>query len=576
MKTIQGIAASSGIAQGKVFVWKKKHLSFQRIENAHPPEERERLERAIAKAEGEIRKIAEKTREEDHPQEAKVFEAHIMFLKDNKLHEYVHEALEDCVNAEQAWQDGINYFKDKISKIPDQTLSSRAADLQDVGDRVLRLLQGIENQVVPELERPCVLIADDLAPSETALIDKSKVLAFCTSKGGPTSHTAILAKALSIPAVVGLGDTLLNVKQNESIIVDGNDGIVIIDPDTHTTKIYSKTKKRQEKIQSVSVQNTHKPAISIDHHQVEIVANIGGVTEVDEALDMGAEGIGLLRTEFLFLDRSDCPDEDEQYQVYKKIIEKMQGRPVVVRTIDAGGDKNIPYLNMKSELNPFLGYRALRICLDNHDFFLTQLRALLRSGIGHDLRIMFPMVSTVDEVEQVKVLLDRAEEELEENSQAYHDKVQIGIMVENPSVVVMADKFAELVDFFSIGTNDLTQYTLAADRTNPKVAHLGDPLHPAIIRQVKHVIREGHQADIWVGMCGEMAGDLEAIPVLFGLGLDEFSMAPTQIPIAKELIRQLTQTKTRQLANECLELKSAREVRESVEKYLNQLNWRKE
>jgi phosphoenolpyruvate-protein phosphotransferase len=395
-------------------------------------------------------------------------------------------------------------------------------------------------------------------------LDKSKALGFCTLEGGPTSHTVILAKALGIPAVVGVGNELLKVLQGAPVIVDGDRGEVIVDPDDLSIRVYHSRQQKAIEESKTEREAAKLPAITKDQHQVKVVANIGGVEDATTALSYGAEGIGLLRTEFLYLDRESAPNEDEQYSAYKAIFDAMESRPIVVRTLDVGGDKPLPYLELGHEANPFLGWRAIRVCLDKPEFFKIQLRALLRAGVDHDLRIMFPMIATIQELRRAKELLDEAREEVIVGGYSVAESVQVGIMVEIPSVVMLADKFAKEIDFFSIGTNDLTQYTMAADRVNQKVTYLADACHPAVLEQINRVIDAAHERGIWVGLCGELAGDPDAIPILLGLELDEFSMDPFSIPRAKQIIRKWSLSDARQLTEQVLELDSAKSVREKV------------
>ncbi|MCL4560724.1 MAG: phosphoenolpyruvate--protein phosphotransferase, partial [Chloroflexi bacterium] len=398
-------------------------------------------------------------------------------------------------------------------------------------------------------------------------MDKSKVLAFCTAGGGPTSHTAILAKAMGLPAVVGLGERLLEIPSGTQVLVDGTNGVVIANPTRADLQAFGSQRDQAKRLSQEELAHAVEPASTRDGKQVEVVANVGGAAEAASALNLGAEGIGLLRTEFLYLERDTAPDEEEQYAAYCAVLDAMETRPVVVRTLDVGGDKQLAYLDLGKEANPFLGWRAIRMCLDRPDFFKVQLRALLRSSPGHNLRIMLPMISTLDEVHQSRKLLAEARQEVEALGFQVAGSIQLGIMVEIPSVAVMADRFASQVDFFSIGTNDLTQYTFAAERTNEKVAHLGDAIHPAILRQINQVIDAAHASRIWVGVCGELAGDPQAIPILLGLGLDEFSMAPASIPHAKAVLRSWTYEQARLLAHRAMSLDSAQAVRKLVHEW---------
>jgi len=564
---INGIAAAPGLASGSSLLWQKESLHFERQTGKDPQYERQRIDKAVKTAQEELELLRDRMISEKHEAEAIVFDAHILMLEDPTLLQYVDGLLKETLNAEAAWMDGIQFFSDQLASIPDATLKSRAADLNDAGLRVLRHLLGIKEGNLFEIGQPSILIARDLAPSETASMDKRKVLAFCTAEGGPTSHTAILAKAYGIPAVVGLGSAVLDIPNGTPILVDGRMGYVVVNPNEETLQSFAERKRLEGEKEEVEVRSAHAPATTQDGVTVEVVANVGNPDEAEKALDYGAEGIGLFRTEFIFLDRQIAPTEEEQSLAYQKVLEVMGNRPVVVRTIDVGGDKDIPYLDLGKEANPFLGWRAVRMCLDRPDFFKVQLRALWRASLGHDLRVMFPMIATLDEVRQAKSLLMEARQEVVQAGYSVADKIQVGIMVEVPSVAILADQFAREVDFFSIGTNDLTQYTLAAERTNPKVAHLGDACHPSVLRLIKMVIEAGHAFGLWVGVCGELAGDPDAAPILLGFGLDEFSMSPRAIPHAKAILRRWSKEQAKQLADQVIMLDSARQVRQKVREY---------
>lgn len=566
-RVFNGIAAAPGLASGSSLHWQAEAIVFERQTGRNPQFERQRIDKSIKLAQKELGALRDQMISENHKAEAAVFDAHILMLEDPSLLQYIDGLLEKTVNAESAWMDGIHYFSDQLASIPDATLQARAADLKDAGLRVLRHLLGRSegNQFV--ISHPSILIARDLAPSETAGMDKSKVLAFCTAEGGPTSHTAILAKAYGIPAVVGLGNDILNISDGTMLLVDGKIGKIIANPDEETIDSFLLRKRQECETEELEYKIAQEPAATADGFRVEVAANVGNPEEAEKALCYGAESIGLFRTEFIFLDRQTEPSEEEQYAAYRNLLEVMENRPVVARTLDIGGDKDIPYLDLEKEENPFLGWRAVRMCLDRPDFFKIQLRALWRAGLGHDLRIMFPMIATLDEVRKAKSILMEAREEAVQAGYPVADNIQVGIMVEVPSVAVMADQFARQVDFFSIGTNDLTQYTLAAERTNPKVAYLGDACHPSVLRQIKAVIDAGHAAGLWVGVCGELAGDPDAIPVLLGLGLDEFSMAPRAIPHAKAIIRRWSKKQAADLAIQVLSLESAEQVRQTVRNF---------
>lgn len=566
-QTYTGIPASPGIAIGPIFLFAQQEIDVPRRTAQDPVEEENRLEEAIAEAKEEIQAVHQKAQKEISSEEAEIFAAHEMMLEDPMLLEKAKNAIrEKELNAEAAWMDGVEGFAEQMENLDDETLSARAADVRDVGNRVVRILMGMPQEAAL-MEEKSIVIAKDLTPSDTVLLDKEMVMGFCTAEGGPTSHTAILAKALGLPAVVGLGPEILDLPPNTLLIIQGDTGEVIAHPDPETRNEYQERMKKAEKQAQRELEKADQPAVTQDGVQVEVVANVGSVDDARIALDHGAEGIGLLRTEFLYLNRSTAPNEEEQRAIYEDILEIMEDRPVIVRTLDIGGDKNVPYLDLGEEMNPFLGWRAIRFFLDEEDLFKTQLRALLKASPGHDLRIMFPMIATLEEIHRTKKIITDIENELSASGGGVKEDIQYGIMVEVPSVVILADQFAQEVDFFSIGTNDLTQYTMAAERTNNKVAHLLDPCHPAILRQIDTVIQAAHKAGIWVGLCGEMAGDEDAVPLLLGLGLDEFSASPTLVPHVKEVIRGWTKEEAKALAAELKHLSSAEEVRKAVRAY---------
>lgn len=565
---LKGIPAAPGLAKGSALHWDQGPLQIPRFTPADQQVEKARLLAARRVAEEQLRALAEQVVEQVGAEEAALFEAQAMFLDDAALVGKAEAEIESGVNAERAWFTASEYFAIQLENLPDETLRARSADVRDVGRRVIEILTGVT--VTTALTEKAVLLARDLAPSQTAALDKSKVLAFCTAEGGPTSHTAILAKALGIPAVVGLGEGILGISDGTVLLVDGTSGLVVPDP---TTDLLAGFEKRilaesEQHIQDAGL--AFQPAITLDGHRVEIAANVGSVEDARLAIAHGAEGIGLLRTEFLFLNRSQPPDEQTQFTACRTILKLMGTLPVVVRTLDIGGDKEVPYYNFGPEANPFLGYRAIRISLDHPEEFKTQLRALLRAGSGHEIRIMFPMIATLDETRRAKDLLVEAAAELVSRGVEHAQGVQVGIMVEIPSVVTMVEQFATQVDFFSIGTNDLTQYTFAAERGNKRLSHLNDPCHPAILRQIEHVVRAAHAREKWVGLCGEMAGDVEAIPVLLGLGVDEFSLSPSLIPRAKQIVRSWSLSESQILAHQVLQLESAEVVRQTVREFTSQ------
>lgn len=554
-QTIRGIAAAPGIALGKVYWLREDELDVEKRKNCDPKVEKQRLDNARAAVSRTLQQMVKSM--QDQPEEAAIFDAHIMMLNDADLLALAQSQL--TFGAEYAWNEAIQHYAAQMESLPDPYFQARASDIRDIGKQVLRALLNLTAPDLSDLEKPVVVLAQDLTPSDTSRMDRTKILGFATVEGSATSHTAILAKALGIPAVVGAGQLLMRINQGTFVILDGDSGVIVVEPDDALQDRYERKQAKADMLQKAALDVAHKPAITVDGHQVEVVANVGSLDEAQQALNQGAEGIGLLRTEFLYLDRHTAPTEDEQYAIYHTIFQVMAQRPVVIRTLDVGGDKSPTYMDLGQEANPFLGLRGIRVGMAHPELFQTQIRAILRAAPDHDVRIMFPMIATLEELRQAKAMLKEIQSELISPA-----AIQIGIMVEIPAVVQMVDVFAEEVDFFSVGTNDLTQYTFAVDRTNPKVANLADACHPAILRQIAHVIAEAHKQGTWVGVCGELAGDPDAIPVLLGLALDEFSMSPALIPQAKSIIRSWTLRDARTLAQDALNLESARAVRELV------------
>lgn len=565
---LTGIPAAPGLAKGPALKWSQRPLHIPEFSPANLQSEKARLAEARQNAVRQLRTLVEQVTKQIGEAEASLFEAQAMILEDLVLIKKADDAMDAGMNAEQAWYNACEYFAVQLESLPDETLRARSADVRDIGRRVIEILSGATS--APELGNFVILIARDLAPSQTIVLDPMKVLAFCTAEGGPTSHTAILAKALGIPAVVGLGEQVLDIPDRALLLVDGTSGRITSDPAPDVIADFDRRILIERKQRAQDAQRAFEPAITRDGHRVEIVANVGSVEDARIALKHGAEGIGLLRTEFLFLNRSKSPDEETQFAAYRTIMEMMEDRPVVARTLDVGGDKEVPYLDFGREANPFLGYRAIRISLDHPREFKVQLRALLRAGAGHDLRIMFPMIATLDEVRNARNLVEEAQAEVRSQGMEKAGKVQVGIMIEIPSVALMADQFAHEVDFFSIGTNDLTQYTFAAERGNKRVSRLNDPCHPAVLKEIQFAVTAAHRARIRAGVCGEMAGDLQAIPILLGLGVDEFSLAPMQIPSAKQAVRNWALGDAQQLARYVLQMDSATTVREAVIQFVRQ------
>jgi len=560
-KKIKAIAAAPGIAIGQVR-WLKNEKLEAVPRQSNPDHEMVRLNEACKTVRQNIGQILATL--QNRPDEAAIFNAHLMMLDDPDLLSLVHSKLGQ--GAEYAWNSTIQQYADQMDTLQDDYLRTRAGDIRDVGQQVLQILLGMSISDSSTLTIPVILLARDLTPSNTGRMDKNRILGFATQEGSSTSHTAILAKALGIPAVVGAGMALQEIPDDSFIILDGKTGEIIPNPDETTRQRFIQQQNQELTLKASSLSTVQQPATTADGHRVEVFANIGGLDEARNALVNGAEGVGLLRTEFLYMESKTAPEENTQYEIYRSIFEIMGTRTVIIRTLDIGGDKYPPYMDLGKEINPFLGWRAIRVCLDRPDFFIAQLRAILRAAVGHDIRIMFPMISTPNEFRRARGLLEDAKKELLSEEIPHAEKVQVGMMVEIPSAVILADLFAQEVDFFSIGTNDLTQYTFAADRTNSKVTSLAIACHPAIFRQVRHVVAVAHARDIWVGVCGELAGDLEAIPILLGLGVDELSMAPTRIANAKQEIRSWSLVSSEQIARKAIHCESNEEIKQLVDK----------
>ena len=535
----KGIAASKGYAIGTVFIQEHEEIIISDAKVSDIAAEKEKLSKALAQSKEQLEAIKEKTANEIGEHEAQVFEAHLMLLDDVEFTGQMEMTIEnDQLNAMKAVQNVTDTFVMIFDSMDDPYMRERAADIKDVSKRIIANLAGKGGNGMENVGANTVVVAHDLTPSDTAQLDRSKVIGFLTNIGGRTSHSAIMARTLEIPAVVGLGDITTSVKNGDTVIVDGIEGVAIINPDKATINEYKsrldKYKAEQEELKKlIDVKTTTKSG-----RRIEVCGNIGKPEDINQVLANGGDGVGLFRTEFLYMDREEAPTEEEQFEAYKYVLEKAEGKQVVIRTLDIGGDKTLPYLPLPEEMNPFLGYRAIRLCLDRKDIFRVQIRALLRASVYGNLAVMFPMISGLEEFQQAKAFVEECKAELKEEGIAYSEETQWGIMVEIPAAAVYADELAKHVDFFSIGTNDLIQYTLAADRMSEKVSYLYNPMHPAVLRLIKMTIDGAHKHGKWVGMCGEMAGDEKAIPTLVEYGLDEFSMSATSILTAKKIIME--------------------------------------
>ena len=565
MKTLSGIPASRGICIGPVFQFLRQELIVAECKVDNTQKEIDRLDAAIKVAKDQISGIYEKALTEASKADAEIFQAHLMILEDPELLSEAKKKIEqEHCSADFAMKETAQAFSNMMAAMNDEYFAARATDIMDVGNRVLRILLGVAESPTASLHTPSIIVADDLTPSDTVLLDKSLVVGFCTARGSATSHTAILARGLGIPAVAGAGEEVLAQETGSKIILDGTKGQVILGPTEAALQDYEKRIETAKTMRDASMKHAHEAAMTLDGRQVEVVANIGNVEGAHSSVENGAEGVGLLRTEFLYLERSSLPTEEEQYQAYRAILDVFGQMPVVLRTLDVGGDKEIPYMGLEAESNSFLGQRALRLCLVRPDIFKPQLRAALRAGVDRNLKIMFPMVATASEVRSARKMLEECRAELHAEGKPCADNIEIGIMVEIPSAAVVADQLAKEVDFFSIGTNDLCQYTMAADRTNPKVASLSNAFYPAVLRLIKMIIDAAHAEGKWVGMCGELAGEPLAAPILLGLGLDEFSMSPPMVPTVKQILRSLNAQEMKALADAVLQLETPQEIQAAV------------
>lgn len=566
-RRLRGIGAAEGVALAPAYLFAARAAPVLRHAVSDPQAEVQRLQRALDEAQRQLRALEAQVARTD-PEAARIFGFQRLMLEDDELAGAIAQRIRATgVNAEAAAADLLAEWTARFEGLDDEVMRARAVDVRDVGERLLGALQG--SAVAPaRLPGPAIVVAEDLTPSAAALLDRALVRGMATAAGGSTSHTAILARLWGIPAVVGLGPGILAVAPGTLLALDGGAGLLEVDPTAEVAQAYRERGERLAAGRVEALAQAGEPALTRDGRQVEVVANIGDVASVEEALRYGAEGVGLLRSEFLYLDRDAPPDEEEQYLAYRAIATALGRRPLVVRTLDAGGDKELPYLEPGREQNPFLGVRGLRLCLERPELFQPQLRAILRAAVGHDVRLMFPMVATQDEVRRAREALAEARRALAAAGRAFAGQVQVGIMVETPAAAVGADLLAPHVDFLSIGSNDLTQYVLACDRTNERLRDLYRPLEPAVLRLVRAVIEAGHAAGRWVGLCGELAGEPLAIPILLGLGLDEFSMAAPAIPAAKALIRRLDGREARRVALEAVAMGGAAEVEAHMARFL--------
>ncbi len=561
-EVLTGIGASKGIAIGKAYLFEKTkvEVSQDKINDTEIQAEKEKIENAIKSYEKDL-----KEQDASNPEIQAVIEAHIELISDPYLTETIEAKIENVLCASDlALKNTIDEMVAMMAMLDDEYLKERATDYKDIGEKLMYKLKGIEAKNLSSLNEEVIVIAEELTPSDTSTMKKEFVLGFANDMGGKTSHTSIIAQTLSIPAIVGMKNVTKNVKHGDTLILDADQGKLIINPDQKTLDEYLEKKEAANKEKERLATIKDKPAITKDGRQVEVVCNIGNLEDLEIGLEGGAEGVGLFRTEFLYMESDQFPSEELQFETYKKAAERLEGKPLIIRTLDIGGDKELSYFDFPKEENPFLGWRALRICFDMEDVFRAQLRAILRASAFGNIKILLPMVISVEEIKKVNELLDKYKEELDQENIAYDKDIEVGIMVETPASVFMADELIKYCDYFSIGTNDLTQYLLAVDRGNDKISKLYNNFHPAVLRAIKKVIDASHAAGKWTGMCGGMAADTDATYVLLGLGLDEFSAVGSQIGKIKDIIINADYKEAQVFAQEVLKLESLEEVEKKI------------
>ena len=567
MRRLTGIGASEGVSIGKVLLFREEEMVIPEVKAADSTIESEltKLEEGLKKSKTQLISIREKVKEKMGEDKAAIFDGHIMLLEDEDLLMEVQDKIKgEKMPAARALKEGIDEYCEMISQLDDAYLRERAADLQDIGKRWLKNLLGIKIYDLSNLEPDTVVVTYDLTPSDTAQLDLKNCVGFITEVGGKTAHSAIMARSLELPAVVGVKGILSEVKEGEIVIMDGEAGELFLNPAEELLSQYEVKREELRKEKEELKKLIGEEAVTIDGRKVDIWGNIGSPNDVDAVIESGATGIGLYRTEFLFMNSDHFPTEEEQYQAYRIVAEKMKGKPVTIRTMDIGGDKELPYLDLPKELNPFLGYRAIRISLENKDMFKTQLRAILRASRYGQIKIMYPMISSINEIRKANTILEECKRELDEIGKVYDRNIKVGIMVETPSTAIIAYKFAKEVDFFSIGTNDLTQYFLAVDRGNEMVSALYNSFNPAVLEAIQKVIDAAHNAGISVSMCGEFAGDKKATKLLLGMGLDSFSMSASSTLQVKKIIRSSSYAEAQKYRDIILQQDTPAEVLEKL------------
>ena len=573
---LKGVPGSPGVAVGPVLLVKNEdeRLVERAINEEDIPREIARFEEALIATRHQVHEIQQKVSSAIGQESASIFDAHLLVVDDRSFVEEVIRGLSaQHKNVEAVLSSVADRYAQALSAIEDDYLRERAADVRDVTRRVLRNLSGRSTAFLTQLDKPYIVVSNDLAPSDTAPLNKDKVIGFGTDLGSPTSHTAIMARALAIPSVVGLHDVSVRVSTGDTVLIDGSKGLFIIHPTRERLEHYGKVQEIRQTVEAKLKELKDQVAVTKDGYQVTLSANIELPGDVDAVIQNGAVGVGLFRTEYLYLSmKQQLPSEEDQYNAYVEVARRMGDAPAIIRTLDLGGDKFLSHLKTPAELNPFMGWRAIRFCLAQPDIFKTQLRAILRASTYENIKLMYPMVSNVDEVLRANVFLEEAKNELRERGQSFNDELEVGVMIEVPSAAITANLIAPHVDFFSLGTNDLVQYTLAVDRVNERVAYLYEPTHPAIIRLIKSTIDVGHEHGIWVGICGEMAASPLMAPLLMGLGIDEFSMSPPAIPLVKAAIRSVRFHEAEELAKSVLASESAPKVLELCRKLLEKVS----
>ncbi|OGX16266.1 MAG: phosphoenolpyruvate--protein phosphotransferase [Omnitrophica WOR_2 bacterium RBG_13_41_10] len=579
MLKLKGIAAASGISIGPAYRLNREEFVVpkQEITEDQIPLQIQLFEEALIQTRKEILELQKRISSDMGQEEAQIFDAHLLVLEDRMLIEEVISRLKkEHLGVVYIFSQVLKKYIEVFSKIEDEYLKERTADINDVGKRILRNLLGKKRRDFQDLKEKVVVVAHELSPSDTAAMHKQNVCGFVTDVGGKTSHTAIMAKSLEIPAVVGLQEVINKIKTGDILIVDGSTGVVIVNPDSDALSFYRQEQQKLKGIAERFFLVKDLEAVTLDGKTIEISANIELPEEVPSIKLHGGQGIGLYRSEFFYMNRKDLPSEEEHYQAYKYVAEQMNPYPVVIRTLDLGGDKFLSQFAAPHDMQPFLGWRAIRFCLARPDIFKTQLRAILRASVHGKLKLMYPMISGIEELKQANSILNEVKEELRKEEVPFNNNIEVGAMIEVPSAAMTADLLAAEADFFSIGTNDLIQYSLAVDRANEKVAYLYEPTHPAVLRMIKNIIESAHNAGIWVGMCGEMAGEPSLALILLGLGLDEFSMPPLLIPEVKYIIRSVTLKQAKTIALEALKLSTGKEVEEYSQIRLRELlGWEK-